>query len=323
MYKFTDEELRTAKSVDLVELAAAMQIPIKKKGRYHCAEEMDSLIIFNRTTWYRYSRGVGGSSIDFVMYFQNLTFREAVSYLLDFAGYTKKGNAVPVLHGGQKAKMELSENRGTENKVPFLLPEKSPDSRRMYAYLMKQRGLSKEIIRYWQEKEMMYESLPYHNIVFLGRDISGKVRFASQRGTQDAYGKPFKGDVPGNDKRYGVNIVNLQNQEVNVYEAAIDAMSDMDLRQDFETNILVLGMVSDGPLKTFLGEYPHIKKISFCLDNDLPGREAAKKLSEKYARAGYDVSVRFPPFGKDYNEFLQKERENKNLRMPPHGSKTR
>ena len=59
-------------------------------------------------------------------------------------------------------------------------------------------------------------------------------------------------------------------------------MSDMELRGDYQNNILVLGMLSDGPLEKFLKDYPHIRKIQFCLDNDLRGRQAAKKLARKY-----------------------------------------
>lgn len=43
MYKFTEEELRIAKSVDLVDLAAHMHVPLKKKGRYYYVDGMDSL----------------------------------------------------------------------------------------------------------------------------------------------------------------------------------------------------------------------------------------------------------------------------------------
>lgn len=315
MYQFTEEELRIARSVDLVDLAAHIHVPLKKRGRYYYVDGMDSLLIFNRSTWYRYSRGVGGSTIDFLMYLENMTFKESVSCLLDFAGYIRE-SCVPELPEGIWAERKAPENRNQENsRVPFILPEKAPDCRCLYGYLMKQRGLSREVIRYWLEKGMMYESLPYHNIVFLGRDASGKVRFASQRGIRDAYGKPFKGDVPGNDKQYGVNIINLQNEEINVYEAAIDAMSDMDFRKDYTTSILALGMVSDGPLKKMLEEYTHIRKITFCLDNDQPGREAAKKLAEKYAQAGYETGIRSPPYGKDFNEFLQKERKGQELRV--------
>lgn len=66
---------------------------------------------------------------------------------------------------------------------------------------------------------------------FCGKGPGRCPTFASQRGTLDKYGKPFKGDVPGNDKTYGVNLVNTHSDTLHVYEAAIDAMSDMELRE--------------------------------------------------------------------------------------------
>ena len=90
-------------------------------------------------------------------------------------------------------------------------------------------------------------------------------------------------------------------------------MSDMELRGDYQNNILVLGMLSDGPLEKFLKDYSHIRKIQFCLDNDLPGRQAAKKLARKYTLMEYEVFVRLPPMGKDYNAFLQYKKENQEL----------
>ena len=304
---FTEEEIKLVKSVDLVDLAESVHIPLKRKGRYYSVDGMDSVIIFNRSTWYRYSRGIGGSTIDFLMYFKNMSCKEAITYLLDYVGYKK---SIPVYVPDKEKKCE-SRNQRTE----FHLPIKSQNSRGLYAYLMKCRMLSSEIIRYWIKNGLMYESEPYHNIVFLGKNKEGVVKFASQRGIRDRYGKIFKGDVPGNDKRYGVNLIHTNSQELNVYEAAIDAMSDMDFRNDYKTGILALGMVSDGPLQTILEEYPKIKRINFCLDNDLPGRIAAKKLAGKYVLAGYEVFLRLPPFGKDYNCFLQCEREMRRLRQ--------
>lgn len=312
MGRFTDEELEIAKSVDLVDLAGNIQIPLKSKGSYFYVDGMDSIMIFNRASWYRFSRGVGGSTIDFLMYFKEMEYNDAVSYLLDYAGYIKLDNpSIPSgnMGKGQSRKGGLKE----KERVPFILPEKSKSCRGMYAYLIKRRKLSKEIIQHWIKEGLMYESVPHHNIVFLGRNAEDEVKFASQRGIRDVNGKSFKGDVPGNDKRYGVNLINHQNKEINVYEAAIDAMSDMDFRKDYETSILALGMVSDGPLQTVLKEQPHIKSIHFCLDNDLPGRVSAKKLARKYVLEGYEVYVRLPPFGKDYNAFLQCERENRTL----------
>ena len=127
------------------------------------------------------------------------------------------------------------------------------------------------------------------------------------RGVFDKKGKPFKCDVPGNDKRYGFNIANEASTELVVFEAAIDLMSYMDIHRDFESNMIALGMVADAPLETFLKEHPQISSIRFCLDNDKAGRDATEMLMEKYYQLDYDVTDSPPPKGcKDYNEWLVK-----------------
>ena len=105
-------------------------------------------------------------------------------------------------------------------------------------------------------------------------------------------------------------MVNEDSEELVVFEAAIDLMSYMDIHNDFETNKLALGMLSDAPLKTFLEEHPKVGLIRFCLDNDGPGRDATAQLTEKYYGLGYDVEDCPPPKGyKDYNEWLVKFRK--------------
>ena len=66
MGKFTAEEIQIAKAVDLVDLAEQIGIPLKRKGRFYQAVGMDSVMIFNRSSWCRFSQGVGGSTIDFL-----------------------------------------------------------------------------------------------------------------------------------------------------------------------------------------------------------------------------------------------------------------
>ena len=252
MGKFTSEEIQIAKAVDLVDLAEQVGIPLKRKGRFYQAVGMDSVMIFNRSSWCRFSQGVGGSTIDFLEYFKSMDFVEAVKYLLEFSGYIRTGTMQKAQQERQPGKPEETKQKKESPKEPFVLPPKSETSRRLYGYLMKQRKLSKKVIDFWIKKGLLYESGNYHNLVFVGKDPEGVPRFASQRGTLDKYGKPFKGDVPGNDKTYGVNLVNTHSDTLHVYEAAIDAMSDMELRGDCQTNILVLGMLSDGPLEKFL-----------------------------------------------------------------------
>lgn len=45
---------------------------------------------------------------------------------------------------------------------------------------------------------------------------------------------------PGNDKNFGINIVNTDSEELKVFEASIDLMSYLDLTGDYKSNKLVL-----------------------------------------------------------------------------------
>ena len=92
MEKFNEEELWIAKSVDLCEVAASLGYTVKKIGRYYTLKEMDSIRIYDRKSWYRWSLAMeggnnGGSQIDFLMAFAGMNIKEAVFWLLDFAGY--------------------------------------------------------------------------------------------------------------------------------------------------------------------------------------------------------------------------------------------
>ena len=92
--RFTDEELAIAKRVDLCAVAESLGYTVKRIGKYHTLKEMDSIRIYNRSHWYRWSRQFdkgnnGGSQIDFLRVFCGMSVKEAVFWLLDFAGYSR------------------------------------------------------------------------------------------------------------------------------------------------------------------------------------------------------------------------------------------
>ena len=304
MEHFTDEELAIAKSVDLTEVASYLGYTVKKIGKYHTLKEMDSIRIYNRSHWYRWSRQFdkgnnGGSQIDFLKAFCGMDVKEAVFWLLDFAGYRRLSETKekPIL----KHQVEIKK----EEPKKFELPMPAPDNSYLYEYLTNDRALSKEVVDYFVSHGLIYESRHYHNIIFCGNDKDGKTRFASMRGVFDRKGKPFKCDVAGNDKNYGFNVVHKESSNLVVFEAAIDLMSYIDIFTDYESNMLALGMVSDAPLETFLKENPQITSIKFCLDGDESGRKASKYLIGKYYGLGYEVEDAPPPKEvKDYNEWL-------------------
>lgn len=302
--RFSEEELAAAKRVDLCAVAADLGYTVKRVGKYHTLKEMDSIRIYDRSHWFRWSRQFekgsnGGSQIDFLRVFGGMTVKEAVFWLLDFAGYQRDGSMPKNLPLHQVPEQKEGE------KKPFMLPGPSGSNSYLVSYLSGERGISKEVVDWFLKQGLIYESWPYHNIVFKGNDKNGVTRFASMRGVFDRQGKPFKCDVAGSDKNYGFHVENEGSRELVVFEAAIDLMSYVEIFSDWESNKLALGMLSDAPLRTFLQEHPQIAVIRFCLDGDGPGRKAAQELMEKYYGLGYEVEDCPPPAGcKDYNEWL-------------------
>lgn len=150
---FTSEELAIAKSVDLTAVAAGLGYTVKKVGRYHTIKEMDSVRIYNRRSWFRWSREHdrgenGGSQIDFLRVFAGMEVREAVFWLLDFVGYQRSAE--------WKSNLIVVKKKEVEKK-PFVLPPPAPDNRYLYRYLMDERKLSKEVIDYFVSTGLIYE----------------------------------------------------------------------------------------------------------------------------------------------------------------------
>ena len=307
--RYTDEEIAIAKNVDLVEVAKYFGYTVRKKGRYHTIKEMDSIVIYDRRSWHRWSRRgqkreSGGSQIDFLRVFSGLEFADAVGWLLDFAGYRKNSDVSKSVELKNIAPKE--EKR--ERKI-FTLPAPAKNNQYLYSYLMNERALSRETIDWFVRKGLIYESKQFHNIVFKGLDKDGICKFASMRGVFDRNGKAFKCDVEGNDKTYGFNVVNKESTEVYVFEGAIDLMSYVEIHRGCSANLIALGMLADAPLATFLKENPQITDIKFCLDNDEHGRRATKELLKKYYELGFDVEDTPPPKDvKDLNEWLVKNK---------------
>lgn len=307
--RFTDEELKMAKEADLCAVAERLGYTVKKAGKYHTLEEMDSVRIYNRRSWFRWSRQYdkgenGGSQIDFLCIFAGMGVKEAVEWLLDFEGYHRD-------MGLQERKniqnRLLCKNNKTvkEEKKPFILPAPAGSNYYLYHYLEEKRGIAKSVIDTFVNAGLVYEAGQYHNIVFIGKDTAGRAVFASLHGVQTGDGKCFKCDVAGSDKSYSFNLERKESSKVIVFEAAIDLMSYMTLFPEEQCHMLALGMLSDAPLTTFLNGHTGIGEIQFCLDNDLPGKKAAAHLMEKYYCMGYEVEdFHLPGLYKDINEWL-------------------
>lgn len=255
-------EIDFVKSINLVDVIASLGYPVKRVGNMYTITTMDSMRI-GPLLWHRFSTGEGGNVFQFCEKYENMNFRETALYVNELAR-GKKVRRVP---------KEILEH----NRKPFILPKPNENYRRMYAYLHKQRGISYETIEFFKNSNLIYETENYHNIVFISTDKYGIPKHGFQRGTNSE--KIFKGDVPGNDKRYGFNLFNEDSDELYVFEAAIDAMSFYDIyNEKRNSNLLALNMLSPAPLETFLQEHPNVKNVYLGLDNDLPGRTAMEDI---------------------------------------------
>lgn len=291
--RYTEKEIAVANDTDLPNLLSHLGYSVRRVGSYYTTKEMDSLRVKDRRLWFRNSESAGGDAIAFLRHFHGMAFPEAVRYLLTFNGYPTDPTApIPI------RRTRPPPPRG---RPAFVLPPPNGDNERVRAYL-RGRGIAPGVIDEFIEAGLLYEDAKYHNCVFVGRDGAGKPVFAAKRGTWD--GIAFKGDVAGSDKRIACRVpCGPALDAVCVFEAPIDLMSWFTLHG--KCNAIALCGLYDGPLETYLADYPHIRRILLCLDADGPGREAAGRLREKYRGLGYGTEERFPPSGKDWNDFLQ------------------
>ena len=285
---YTGDEIAAANDTDLPELLEHLGYTVKRVGSCHTTAEMDSLRVWDRRTWFRYSEGKGGDAIEFLRHFEGKTFPEAVDFLLAWNGRSRDP---PIHRTGPPPRRE---------RPLFVLPPPNGDNECVRAYLYG-RGIGPGIIDHFIGAGLLYEDAAYHNCVFVGRDSTGKPVFAAKRGTWGS----FKGDAARSNKKIGFRLpCGPALDTVHVFESPIDLMSWLTLHRRPMSNAVALCGLYDGPLETYLRENPGIRRIFLCLDADGPGEGAAGRLKEKYGQQGYGVSYEPPPRGKDWNAYL-------------------
>ncbi|BAE86422.1 DUF3991 domain-containing protein [Desulfitobacterium hafniense] len=286
---FTDEQKQRANSVDLVDFLQRQGEQLVRSGREWRWKRHDSVTV-RGSQWFRHSRKEGGHSIDFVQQFYDMSFPEAVTLLL----------------GGESG-VEWNQ---TSKSVPpprksFALPEANQDMRRVFAYLIKQRFIDREVLTHFAHEKLIYEDKKYHNAVFVGLDENGVPRHAHKRGTY-TQGEPYKGNVEGSDPKYSFHRMG-ESDTLYVFEASVDMLSFITLNKDGwkQYSYVTLDGVSEHAMLCQLELNPHIKSVVLCLDHDEAGIEAVGRLKDILHEKGYrDISVMQSQY-KDWNEDLK------------------
>lgn len=300
----TQEQIEEAKKMDLqtyLENYEPYELVKIKEGIY-CTREHDSLKISNGK-WMWWSRGFGGhNALSYLMYVKNMSLPQAVSSIL--------GNVA------------TSPPRRKPKQQPLLpkvlnLPQAADDNKQLYDYLIKDRCIDPAIVKYFVEHKYIYESLPYHNAVFVGYDSNGTPKNACWRGLNR---KRFMGDCDGSSKEYSFRHIGNKNDDtIHIFESAIDLLSYATLLKDngvdwSKFNFISLAGVyqpkkniADSKLpiaiQLYLEENKSTSTIYLHLDNDIAGRGASSIFKTKL-NSNYKVIDKPVPFGKDVNDFL-------------------
>jgi hypothetical protein len=219
-------------------------------------------------------------------------------------------NAVLALVGDMPYQYKTAANsRPPPEKKPFSLPPRNQDNRRVTAYLQS-RGIDRDIIADCITRGVLFESIQYHNAVFLGKNEDGRVRFGCTRSTITT----FRGDVEGSDKRFGFlqPPADPKSRNIACFESAIDALSHQTICkkgvEDWDGWRLALSGGSLLALTHFLEHHPNVSAVFVCTDMDAAGQKAADKIAALPKMAEYKhISVKqYPPlYGKDWNDSLQ------------------
>ena len=191
------EVVEQARQIDLLTYLQSCepQELVRISGNNYTTRTHDSLKISNGK-WMWWSQRIGGyNALDYLVKVKGCSFAEAVETLMG------KAAVMPSVTVKPKQK--------TEPKI-LLLPDKSASTERITEYLFG-RGIDYAIIQYCINKGLIFESLPYHNLVCVGFDEKNIPRYASYRATND---RRVLGDCSGSDKHYSFRVADSDSSKI-------------------------------------------------------------------------------------------------------------
>ena len=232
----------------------------------------------------------GGGAVKFLRKFFGMTYPEAVRSLLGESA-------------GQEILSAAKEKPKPEPKN-FSPPPPHSDMRRLYAYLLNERGIDRDIIHTFTHAGLMYEDAVNHNVCFVGKDDTGTVRHLHKRATNPL--SDFKGNITGSDAEYAFHYIG-KSDRLYVFEAPIDLLAFLTLYpagwQDH--SYVALCSTAGRAALRMLKDYPQLKQVYLCLDHDSAGIEGAYRIADSIHSLGEYQVYRLFPAHKDWDEDLK------------------
>ncbi len=332
---FTQDQLARAKDVDLLNYVQTHGYTVKPHGScYKLIEDgHDSTVIFPSTnSWSNMASGIGGDTVSFLVKHENKNMVDAVKELI---GETFDPQKMFVKNKPQK---ELPQRE-------LQLPPHAENNNRVFAYLIKSRGLDRDIVKKCIDDGLLYQgeikinkgdkNFKFDNCVFVGKDDKGVPKSAMLRSVNDNESYGYKGNATGTDRSYAFIIEGKPNaQWLTICESPIEILSKMTLQKmknqttDDEHFLSLNGISDKNPrlmiemIDRFLSTHENVRTINIALNNDKNalksdgtpdvnhGVVAGNLLKQEYSDK-YLVVDNYPKL-KDYNLELKREIIRKN-----------
>lgn len=288
--KFTEQEKALANSTSIADYLTMQGEVVKRVGREYVWEAPSGKVSINGCEWYSQYEQVGGGAIGFLQKYFGLTYPETVKSLL--------GEGV-----GAELKREVQEPKA-EERIPFVLPDKNADMRRVYGYLIHERCIDRDVLNDFIKNDLIYEDARHHNAVFVGVNPDGIPVHAHKRATSPNSG--YKGNVGGSLAEYSFHYKG-DSENLFVFEAPIDMLAFISMHKSEwqKHSYVALCSTADRAALQMLKDDPTIKTVYLCLDNDNAGELGCERIAKSIHTLGDYTVYRMPPMRKDWDEDLK------------------
>ena len=240
--------------------------------------------------WFDHASNEGGRAVSFVRKYYGKSYIEAMSMLL--------GESMEPVYPQAKKQEQIDQK-------PFVPPVPNANMHRVFAYLLKTRGLDADVVSYFARKKLLYEDAAHHNAVFIGTDEGNCPRHAHLRST-NSFGKAFRLNVESSDPRYSFHHTGTDGS-LYVFEAPIDMLSYISMNPHQWQEHSYVACYGTSPIPAMQMLKPDTQIVYLCLDNDKAGHAASDRMAELLHERGI-ITERLVPELKDWNEDLLAEK---------------
>lgn len=294
--RITDEQKEKANLVNLPKFLMSHGFDLKKVGREYVWKDHDSLHIKDngpgeRGQWFRFRENKGGDNIGFLREYMDMSFIDAVEALT--------GEHIDRTYTPSRT----YESKPVQQTARELSLAEADNSRRVFAYLCKTRGLDYDMVSALVRGGSIAQEEKTGNVLFKYYDEQGKVIGAEKVGTSTDH--KFKGIATGSAAGHGFEVVRGTGEKAFFFESAIDMLSYMQMHDKELTDCRLVSMMGVKPnivLDTMLRNNISPDHVFLCSDNDTAGNEFAQRLQEQYPDMKRVIT---PDTYKDWNDMLR------------------